>query len=511
MDVFAAKSLPVETAAGPTSKAAGSLLRLEAISKHFGALVANDEVSFDAAAGDVVALLGENGAGKSTAMNVLCGLYHPDSGRVTLDGKEIELGSPKASARAGIGMVHQQFKLVDALTAFENLSLALDRGNFLQKNRPSGDLASWMADLGFEIDLTQRVRDMPLAARQQLEIVRVLASGARILILDEPTSVLSPLETDRLFAIVRRIAASGRVVILISHKLAEIRDVATRLVVMRQGRRVFEGKAAGMSGEKIAELIVGERSYRNDRRPQAPVGEHRLTVRNLSLAGAGGEPIVKDVSFTVAQGELVAIVGVAGNGQIELLDAIGGLRRPATGEIIAPRLGSQRDFAFIPAQHLGVGLAPGLTLEENALLGHQARSPFGRLLRPRERRRRAQSVLAAYDVRTPARTVTSALSGGNLQRVVLGRELLNEPDLVVASYPTRGLDIASAAQIRNALIERANAGAAVLMACEELEESLEIATRILVMSGGRMVADLDAKEATLGELGRLITQADEAA
>lgn len=490
--------------AATASRPARPFLRLRGVTKRFGRLVANDDVSFDIAAGEIVALLGENGAGKSTAMSVLCGLYRPDSGSVELDGTPLELGSPRASARAGIGMVHQQFKLVEALTAFENLSLALDTGRFLQPRRASARLSALMIELGFQLDLSRPVHDLPLAARQQLEILRVLAVGARLLILDEPTSVLSPLETEQLFAIVRRIAASGRSVIFISHKIAEIQQVADRLVVMRAGKVVFDGHGAGRSADDIARLIVGERGHRNAERPKAAIGARRLALREVSVRGANGERIVDGVSFEVAEGELVALVGVAGNGQIELLDTIGGLRRPASGHIEAPMREGRRGFAFIPAQHLGTALAPGLSLEDNALLGHQHRAPFGWWMSPATRRRQAGEVLAAFGV-VAGGTATRALSGGNLQRVVLGRELIDDPRLIVASYPTRGLDIASAAQIRNALIARAAAGAAVLMACEELDESLQIATRILVMNDGRIVADRDASTLDLETLGRLIT------
>jgi simple sugar transport system ATP-binding protein len=501
----------VGSSATGSRPAARPFLRIRGVTKRFGALLANDDVSFDVAPGEVVALLGENGAGKSTAMSVLCGLYRPDAGAVELDGMTLELGSPRASARAGIGMVHQQFKLVEALTAFENLSLALDTGRLLQPRAASARLLALMEELGFDLDLARPVYDLPLSARQQLEILRVLAVGARLLILDEPTSVLSPLETEQLFAIVRRIAASGRSVIFISHKIAEIRRVADRIVVMRAGRVVFDGVGAGRSADDIAALIVGSRGHRNAERPAATKGPVRLALHEVSVHGANGRPLVAGASFEVAAGELVALVGVAGNGQIELMDAIGGLRRPDAGTIDAPRSGSRRGFAFIPAQHLGTALAPGLPLEDNAVLGHQRRAPFGWWMTPVRRREEAARVLAAFGVVAGGGTATRTLSGGNLQRVVLGRELKDDPELIVASYPTRGLDIASAAQIRNALIARAAAGAAVLMACEELEESLEIATRILVMSGGRIVADRPAAELDLAELGRLITASGETA
>ncbi|CAH1651094.1 Autoinducer 2 import ATP-binding protein LsrA [Hyphomicrobiales bacterium] len=483
------------------------VLQVEHVTKSFGDVLANSDVSFAVPAGSVVALLGENGAGKSTAMNAVCGLYLPETGRILVDGRPVELGSPSAAVAAGVGMVHQQFKLVDTLTGYENISLATDRGRFLQRRQAPSALTDLMQEVGFQLDLAAPVWTMPLAARQQLEILRVLAQGARLLILDEPTSVLSPKETEQLFGIVKRIAASGRSIILISHKLAEIEEIADHLVVMRGGRVVFEGPNQSLTGDDIAELIIGKRVVRAGQRPQTARGERQLSVRNVSIAGRDGATVVSDVSFDVHGGELVAVLGVTGNGQSELFDAIGGLLRHSSGQIDAPRRAGRRAFAFIPSRHLGIALAPGLSLEDNALLGSQHNPPFGPWLAPARVRLHARAVLGSFGVKADPGSATRRLSGGNLQRVVLGRELASQPSLIVASYPTRGLDIASAAQIRAALAERAVAGNAVLMASEELDESLEIATRVLVMSSGRIVADLAPQQFDRVAIGRLMTAA----
>lgn len=483
------------------------LCRLCGVTKRFGKLVANEDVSFAVMAGEVVALLGENGAGKSTAMNVLCGLYLPDSGYVAVDGRPLRLGSPAAAVAHGIGMVHQQFKLVLSLTAHENVSLAVDRGRLWQRRRASADLLGLMAEVGFDLDMDKPVWRMSLAERQQLEILRVLASGARILILDEPTSVLSPIESERLFGLVRRIVARGRSVILISHKLSEIRPIAHHLVVMRGGRVVFEGRAEGRSSEEIAGLIVGTRTLAHAARPAAKPGGTKLSVERLRVADHAGHDCVRDVSFSVRGGELVAVVGVAGNGQAELLEAIGGQRAAAGGRIRTPAGRGGRGFAYIPAQHLGVALAPGLSIADNALLGAHRRPPFSLWLGRRTVRAHCRTVQDAFGVKADPGTPIRRLSGGNLQRVVLGRELVGNPDLIVASYPTRGLDIAAAAQIRNALVARAAAGAAVLMTSEELEACLEMATRVLVMSGGRIVLERETTETSLDEIGRFMTGA----
>jgi simple sugar transport system ATP-binding protein len=481
------------------------LVAFEGVTKRFGALTVNADVSFELPRGKITALLGENGAGKTTAMNMLCGLYLPDAGRILVDGRPLPPGSPRAALAAGIGMVHQQFKLVESLTGFENISLALHRGAWRQPRRADAALQTVMAELGFELDLARSVWQMPLAVRQQLEILRVLAVGVRILVLDEPTSVLSPLESGRLFALLRRIAASGRAVVLISHKLAEVMAVADALVVMRAGQVVHCGPRAALSESALARLIVGDRAIPEGGRPQHAPGAPVLTVADLTVLDDLGQPAAEAVSLQLRAGELVALVGVAGNGQAELLDAIGGLRPVAAGRIEAPRQDGRRAFAFIPAQHLGTGLAPSLSVADNALLGHQRRPPFRRWISRAAMAAQARAVVARFGVATALDAPVRRLSGGNLQRVVLGRELLSAPALIVASFPTRGLDVGSAAAIRRALVEQAEQGAAVLLASEELDESLAIASRLLVMHRGRIVAERDPRAVDLAELGRLLT------
>jgi general nucleoside transport system ATP-binding protein len=478
-------------------------VRIEGLTKRFGSLLANDGVSFEIPAGRVLGLVGENGAGKTTVMNALAGLYLPDGGTVGIAGVPLRLGSPKASVAAGIGMVHQQFKLVETLSGLENLSLARDRGRLLQPAQADADVRALMADLGFGIDLAAQVWQMPLAVRQQLAILRTLAIGARLLILDEPTSVLSPPETVRLFEIIRRIAASGRAVVLISHKLGEVLAVADDLVVMRAGRVVHQGPAADVDIGRLARLIVGDRDLGEGSRPPGPFGAPVLQVEDVAIESDLGLAAVRGAGFAVRAGELVAIVGVAGNGQTELLQAIGGVR-PYRGAIVPAARGA-RAFAYIPAQHLGVGLAPSMSIRDNALLGQQRRPPFRWWLRRQAVQRRGREVAARFGVTAALASPVRWLSGGNLQRLVLGRELHGEPALIVADYPTRGLDVASAGQIRRALVARASAGAAVLISSEELEESLAIANRILVMHRGEIVAEHDPRTVDQGTLGRQMT------
>jgi simple sugar transport system ATP-binding protein len=481
------------------------LVRIEDVTKRFGGVLANASVSFDIASGRVLALLGENGAGKTTIMNVLAGLYLPDTGHIEIEGRRLALGSPRASVAAGVGMVHQQFRLVDTLTAFENVSLAIDRGRRLQPEQPDSRLSAIMDELGFDIDLDQPVWEMPLARRQQLEILRVLAAGASILVLDEPTAVLSPVEARGLFQIVRRIVASGRSVALITHKLNEVLEVADDIVVMRGGRVVHVGLAAESDPDKLARLIVGEREIRDSARPNAAIGDTVLAVDSVTVNDHRGVTAVRNASFVIRAGELVVIAGVTGNGQTELIEAIGGIRPLASGAITAPRISGRRAFAYIPAQSLGTGLAPDLSVRDNAILGRQRYPPFGRWLPRKAVNARSREVLARFGVEADGRVPVRHLSGGNLQRVVLGRELLAAPSLILADYPTRGLDVAAAAQIKAALIDSAQSGAAVLMSSEELEESLGIATRILVMHRGEIITDLPAADAHVDTIGRLMT------
>jgi len=467
------------------------LVRLQDITKRFGTLTANDGVTFDITRARIVALLGENGAGKTTAMNVLAGIYCPDAGSIAIDGRILELGSPRTSVAAGIGMVHQNFKLVETLSGEENISLAIDRGGFWRRSRPNERVAALLADLGFNLNLSARVWQMSLAHRQQLEILRTLAVGARILLLDEPTSVLSPFESKALFAILRNIASSGRSVIVSSHKLAEVLDVANDVIIMRQGKVVHRGGAQDSDAASLVKLIVGDRVVARSTRPATAVGNIILKIDRLTVLDDFDLGAVRDVSFELHAGELVALIGVTGNGQSELIDAIGGMRPITAGQIIVPRVSRWRGFAFIPAEHLGTGLSPNLSIADNSILGRQRDAPFNRIwLNVATVKARARDVTARFGVEADLAAPVRRLSGGNLQRVLLGRELMGDPDLVVADYPTRGLDIAAAAQIRSALVARANAGAAVLISSEELDESFAIATRLLVMHRGQIVADL---------------------
>jgi simple sugar transport system ATP-binding protein len=383
----------------------------------------------------VLGLLGENGAGKTTLMNILAGVYLPDGGTVHVGEVVLALGSPKAAVDAGVGMVHQHLKLVETLTAMENISLAVHHGRFLQPRRLPDSVLKLKEDLGFQFDLSSRVWQLPLAQRQQLEILRVLATEAKVVILDEPSAVLSPPETDKLFEIIRRIAASGRAVVLISHKLEEVLGVADVVAVMRAGRMVHEGPSGGLTVDTLARLMVGDRMSAGTGRPDSESEDVLLSVADLAVDDDLDYEVVHSVSFEVRRGELVALVGVAGNGQEQLMEAIGGLRAIRVGEVetFAGGRARRHGFAHVPAERLGVGLAPGLTLRDNALLGSQRSAPFGRWLRRRHVSFHTTSVLERFGVVHSGSGPVRNLSGGNLQRIILGRELMKNEELLIAS------------------------------------------------------------------------------
>ncbi len=482
-----------------------ALLSFHNIAKSFGRIRALDGVEFSVQAGRVTALLGENGAGKSTIMNILTGLYLPDQGHIEIDGKPLPLGSPSASAKAGIGMVHQQFRLIERLTGYENVSLALHKGRLRQPRGADATLAATLESLGFDLDLVRPVWQLTLAERQQLEILRTIACGARVLVLDEPTSVLSPLETGGFYAIIRHIAASGRAVVLISHKIREIMEVANDIVVMRRGQITHQGPTSDTNSSELARLIMGDAKNAAPlaaRRP-APIGEIMLRLSGVTVNGSHGALAAGPIDISLRRGELAVILGVTGNGQTELMEAIGGLRKISAGSVEAPRKGQFRDFAFIPSQHLGTAIAPGLSVADNAILGQpEAARP---LLQRAAIRARTDKVVRRFDVKLDPDAPLGSLSGGNLQRIVLGRELSRAPSLIVADCPTRGLDPGTANLIRAALIQATHDGAAVLSSSEDIEESIAIATRILVMVGGAIVADLRAEDTSYDEVGALMT------
>ncbi len=494
------------------------LISLQHIHKRFGAVTALDDVSLDIGAGEVLALVGENGAGKSTLMNVLYGLYQADSGDILVSGQPARLRNPRDAIARGIGMVHQHFMLVPTLTVAENVVLGREpsRWGRMDLDRACTEVAATCERFGFKLDPRARVDTLTVGSQQKVEIVKALHRGAQVLILDEPTAVLTPQEADDLFRVTRGLAAGGRTVVFISHKLREVLSVADRVAVMRRGKLVAQVRAANTRSEELAALMVGE-----SRIPHAeaqayhpPQGEKLLEARDLRARGADGRPAVRGVSLEVHAGEIVGIAGVDGNGQREFAELLTGLRPldegggtllggPLTG--LTPAEARHRGVGHVPEDRLWRAVVKAMTVEENVALGRQEQAPFARGLRVdfAGRRERAQALLKAYDVRPPDPEVPlQALSGGNQQKVVVARELDAAPKLLVVVQPTRGLDIGAVAQVQAKLREARDRGAGVLLVSLDLEEVLALSDRIYVFFEGRITGTFTRPEFDEREIGR---------
>jgi ABC-type uncharacterized transport system ATPase subunit len=491
------------------------VLELRGITKRFPGVLANDHVDFDLRKGEVHALLGENGAGKSTLMNILYGLYRPDEGEILLDGKEAHIASPHGAIAAGIGMVHQHFMLIPVMTVAENIILASEptRHGVLLDTRAAEQRVRELADrFRFHVDPHAQIRNITVGQQQRVEILKSLYRQADILILDEPTAVLTPQEAIELFEILKALVAEGMSVIFISHKLNEVLEIADRITVLRRGRRVDTIAREGATEEALARLMVGrEVLLRVDKAP-AKAGDAALRVEGLQVRDDRGLDAVRGVSFHVRTGEIVAIAGIDGNGQTELIDAITGLRKPSGGKISvgdADLTGAvahtflEHGIGHIPEDRHRRGLVLDFSLAENLVLHDYAKEPFSRrgFLNPRRLLDFARRLLREFDVRggTP-QTRAAALSGGNQQKVVIAREVARNPQVLIAAQPTRGLDVGAIEFVHRRLVEQRDAGKAVLLISLELEEVLSLADRILVMYEGRIVGEYppDVSEEELG-------------
>lgn len=487
-------------------------LVLKDITKRFPLVLANDRIGLDLEWGEVLALVGENGAGKSTLMKIVYGLQPPDAGEMWVDGKPYRPKSPQDAIRAGIGMVHQHFMLVEPFTVLENLVLGLEPGSplFLDLEAARRRAVRLMEELGFEVPLDEKVENLPVGLQQRVEILKALYREARILILDEPTAVLTPQEAEELFRFLRGYVARGNAAIFISHKLKEVLQVADRITVIRDGKVVGTVRAEETSLEALARMMVGrEVVLRVEKGPARP-GEVVLEVEGLEAP-----PRLKGVSFQVRAGEIVGIAGVEGNGQTELVEALTGLR-PFRGKALLlgrplpPSAQGVRDLgvSHVPEDRLARGLVLDFSVKENAVLGDQHRPPFRGFLgflEDEAAEEHARRLVEAYDVR-PRSTALSArrFSGGNQQKIVVGREILRNPRLLVAAQPTRGVDVGAIEFIHKELVKARDQGLAVLLVSADLSEILALSDRILVMHGGRIVGELTPEEATEERLGLLM-------
>ena len=490
------------------------LLELKGITKRFPGVVANDHVDFELAKGEVHALLGENGAGKSTLMNILYGLYHPDEGEIRLRGKSVRIHSPREAIDLGIGMVHQHFMLIPVMTVAENIVLHAEphNGPFLDVDQANERVAEISKQFGLAVRPDARVESISVGMQQRVEILKALYRGAEILILDEPTAVLTPQEAQELFEILESLKAEGKSIIFISHKLNEVLEVAERITVLRRGKTIETVPREGATEEGLAKLMVGrEVLLRVDKKPAEPKAP-LLRVEDLHVCDERGLETCRGLSLEVHAGEIVGIAGVDGNGQSELIDAITGLRRPESGRILVAdkdlTWGSSREcldsgVGHIPEDRQARGLVLDFTLAENLAL-HDYRvepdSKYGWLF-PRRIVARARQLLKEFDVRGGGpQTLASALSGGNQQKVVVAREVARNPQVLIAAQPTRGLDVGAIEFVHRRLVEERDEGRAILLISFELDEILSLSDRILVIYEGRIVSEFspDASEEEIG-------------
>jgi len=505
-----------------SATAAPPAIELRGIDKRFGPVHANRAVSLSVPAGTIHGIVGENGAGKSTLMSILYGYYQADAGEIWVAGKLTRIDDPGDAIAAGIGMVHQHFMLVDTFTVLENVVLGVEGGALLRggMDKARAELRRLEREYKLEVNIDAVVGDLSVGLRQRIEILKALYRGANVLILDEPTGVLTPAEADHLFRILRVLKDEGKTAILITHKLREVMAATDNVTVMRRGAVVGTVRTADTNPEQLAEMMVGRKVLLRVERHAATPGRTVLEVENLKVADGQGVERVKGVSFQVRAGEIVGIAGVAGNGQSELIETLAGMRAPAGGRVLlngrevaaagrhlSPRALRERKLAHIPEDRLRMGLVAPFAAHDSAILGQQGRSIYNRglLLDRRAIVAACTEAMRRYDVRpTEPKLASINFSGGNQQKIVLAREIEVDPDLLLVGQPTRGVDIGAIEFIHRRLLQLRDAGKAILLISVELDEILGLADRILVMNEGRVVGELAAAEADENKLGLLM-------
>lgn len=492
-----------------------SIIKVENIEKHFGSVVANKNVSFELKNNKIYALLGENGAGKSTLMNMLSGIYKPDKGEIYLKGESVKFKSPKHAIECGIGMIHQHFKLVENMTSLENIILGQEKSIFLSKKKIKEKVEKICNEFSLFVDLDKKVKDLSISEKQTVEIIKVLYRGAKILILDEPTAVLTPQETKHLFEIMRNMKEKGCTLIIITHKLHEIMAVSDEVMIMRKGEMITTVETANTDEKELTDIMVGETLDLKIERPEVNKGKKVLEIKDLKVKDEDGVYKLKGINFDIYEGEILGIAGLAGSGQKELCEAINGIEKIESGDIIYedksllgknPReiLELGISISFIPEDRLGMGLVPSMSMTNNIILKDYYRQK-GLFLSRKEAEILSNDLVSKLSIKTPStKHPVKELSGGNIQKILLGRELAINPHLLVTAYPTRGLDIASSHLIYDLINERKIHGTGILYVGEDLDVLLELADRIAVMCDGEITGIVNAKETSKEELGFLM-------
>ena len=493
-------------------------IELRKITKTFGSVVANNGIDLNVRPGEILALLGENGSGKTTLMNMLSGIYKPDSGSILVDGKEVSISSPEDSKRLGIGMVHQHFKLVDVFSAADNIWMGKNKAGLALKKDRFDQVEAIAKKFGFELDPRKKVYDMAVSEKQTLEIIKVLYYGAKIIILDEPTAVLTVQEIDKLFAVLRRMKADGHAIIIITHKLNEVMDISDRVAILRKGEYITTVNTAETDEQQLTEYMVGRKVDLNIERPVVEKTRPLLEVRDVTIRGDTGATAIDGVNFYIRGGEILGVAGIAGCGQKELCEAIAGLRPIEKGQMIhkgenivglSPKAILEKgiSMSFIPEDRLGMGLAPSMSITDNMILKNYGTTP-GPFVNRKLGRAAAQEVIDSLEVVTPStETPVRRLSGGNVQKVLLGREIKAGPNVIITAYPVRGLDIGSSYTIYNILNRQKEAGVGVLFVGEDLDVMMALCDKIMVLCHGKVMGVVHAHKTTKEELGLMMTGA----
>ncbi|MCQ2512424.1 MAG: ABC transporter ATP-binding protein [Lachnospiraceae bacterium] len=499
------------------------VLQLRHITKRFGdKVIANDDVSMDAYKGEILALLGENGSGKTTLMNMLSGIYFPDEGEIFVNGKAVSINDPRDAFDLGIGMIHQHFKLIDVMSAAENITLGLSKEGKLNLKQTAQKINEICEKYGFEVDPNQKIYNMSVSQKQTVEIVKVLYRGADILILDEPTAVLTPQETDKLFKVLRNMKEDGKTIIIITHKMHEVLDISDRVAILRKGKYICDYETKQTSAQILTDAMVGHTVSLNIERPEPVNPKIRISVQNLTIRDKDGIVKIDDVSFDAYSGEVLGIAGIAGSGQKELLEAIAGLQPVEKGTIEYVDEDGFREnllgkdpmeianmgvsLSFVPEDRLGMGLVGNMDLTDNMMLRsfRKGKSIFADRKTPHDL---AEHVVEELDVNTPnVATPVRKLSGGNVQKILVGREIANAPKVLLTAYAVRGLDINSSYTIYDLINKQKKSGVAVVYVGEDLDVLLELCDKILVLCGGKVSGLIYGKDADKATVGLMMTK-----